>query len=158
MIAARARSNEGQTFVEGFTRSWGDPQPGAFAPLFAPEIRLVAPLLPVTEGITAAEKAFKRLFAVFKGMRGEVHDWAPHPDGVFIDVVRWGRGDRSLYIESHCQAMVTGRLLRWPQVDRFHLSDGRIGTISAFLDTFPLASRLGRSKQARQQLTELATT
>jgi hypothetical protein len=85
MIAARARSDQGQTFVEGFSRSWGDPQPGAFAPLFAPEIRLVAPLLPVTEGITAAEKAFKRIFAVFQGMRGDVHDWAPHPDGVFID-------------------------------------------------------------------------
>ena len=72
-------------------------------------------------------------------------------------LVRWGRRDRSLYIESHFQAMVRGRLLRWPQVDRFHLSDGRIGTISAFLDTFPLASRLGRSRQPRRHLSELAT-
>jgi SnoaL-like protein len=294
MIAARATSDEGQTFVAGFSRSWGDPQPADFAPLFAPEIRLVAPLLPVTEGIAAAEKEFKRIFAVFEGMRGEVHDWAPHPDGVFIDftlsatlagrpvswpgidrfllrhgqaverlhyfdtrplmqqaarlprawpgllragarprppylekpgqeadlaaaprivrawaefwrapssegladllsprgrylipglaplsaeaegrkraakllallpelqgrLVRWGQRDRLLYIESHVQAMVRGRLLRWPRVDRFHLTNGRVGTISAFLDTFPLASRLARSKQGRPQLSELKT-
>ena len=54
--------------------------------------------------------------------------------------------------------MVTGRLLRWRQGDRFSLSDGPAGTISAFLDTFPLASRLGRSKHAREQVTEPATT
>jgi hypothetical protein len=42
MIAARARSDQDRTFVEGFSHSWGNPQPGAFAPLFAPEIRLVA--------------------------------------------------------------------------------------------------------------------
>jgi hypothetical protein len=51
-----------------------------------------------------------------------------------------------LYIESHFQAMVSGSLVRWPQVDRFYLGDSRIGTISAFLDTFPL----GLSPQALQ--------
>jgi hypothetical protein len=64
---------------------------------------------------------------------------------------------RVLYIESHFQAMVSGSLLRWPQVDRFYLGDSRSGTISAFLDTFPLASRLRRSEHAREQMTELAT-
>jgi hypothetical protein len=54
--------------------------------------------------------------------------------------------------------MVTGRLLRWRQGDRFSPSDGRPGLSSAFLDTFPLASRLGRSKHAPEQVTELATT
>ena len=53
--------------------------------------------------------------------------------------------------------MVSGRLLRWPQVDRFYLSNGQVVTISAFLDTFPLAARLGRSRQPRRQLSELAT-
>jgi SnoaL-like protein len=293
MSAKDGGSWETQNFVEGFARGWSNPEPDGFSALFTPEVRLVAPLLPVTNGIPAAEKAFRRTFAVFHGMRGTVHDWAPHPDGVFIEftlsasfggqpvswrgvdrfllrqgkaverlhyfdtrpvmlrtarlprtwpglaragarprppyleirghgadpgsgpplvrawaalwdgpsaeglidllgpnghylvpglppigvdaegreratslfellphlqgqLVRWGQRNGSLYVEGQFRATVAGKLLRWPQVDRFDLEAGRINAVSAFLDTFPLVSRLARSREARKHLVKLA--
>jgi hypothetical protein len=282
-------SDERRRFVEGFASGWSDPSPTGFSELFTPQIRLVAPLLPVTNGIPAAERAFSRVFQVFKGMRGEVHDWAPHAGGVFIDftlsatlggqpvswrgidrfllrdaqavervhyfdtrpvmqqtlrlprawpglarvgarprpaylerpddadasgetpplvrawsdlwrapsadglaallgpsgrylvpglpaitadsqgreraehlfvlvrdlegeVIRWGTRGSSLFVESHFRATIGRKLMRWPQVDRLQLVDRRIGRIEAFLDTFPLAIALGRSRRRRRQL------
>jgi ketosteroid isomerase-like protein len=288
-------SDERQRFVEGFASHWSDPSPTGFSVLFTPEVRLVAPLLPVTNGIPAAERAFARIFRVFKDMRGEVHDWAPHAEGVFIDftlsamlggrpvswrgidrfllrdgqalervhffdtrplmqqtlrlprawlglaragarprppylersggadapgeppplvracsdlwrapsaegvavllgthgrylipglpaitadivgrrraehlfallpdlegeVIRWGAGENSLFVESHVRATIGRKLMRWPQVDRLELTDGRIAAIEAFLDTFPLAARIRRSGRQRRDLHALLSS
>src|SRR5437868_10608303 len=111
MTATAAESQDAERFVEGFAAGWDRPNPKVFSPLFAPEIRLIAPLLPTTEGVPAAEKAFERIFAVFKGMRGEVHHWAPHADGVFIDFT--------------LSATLGGRGVSWRGIDRFLLRDGQ---------------------------------
>jgi hypothetical protein len=285
-------SDERQRFVEGFTSHWSDPSPTGFSELFTPEIRLVAPLLPVTNGIPATERAFARILRVFKGLRGQVHDWAPHAEGVFIDftlsatlggrpvgwrgidrfllrggqavervhyfdtrplkqqtlrlprawpgqarasarprppylersgevyapgeppplvrawsdhwlapsagglavllgpsgrylipglraitadsegrgraaqlfallpdlageVIRWGARENTIFVESHVRATLGRKLMRWPQVDRLELVDGRIAAIEAFLDTFPLATRIRRSGRQRRELQAL---
>jgi hypothetical protein len=54
---------EAQRFVESFAQVWDDPDPDRFLTVFQPEIRLVAPLLPVTEGREQARDGFRSLLS-----------------------------------------------------------------------------------------------
>src|SRR3954470_19404192 len=111
-------------FVARFAEAWAKPSPTGFSHLFAPEIRLIAPMLPATEGIPAAEAGFARLLAVFRGLHGVVHDWAPHPQGVFIDFTLAGT--------------LGGHPVSWRGVDRFLLRSGLATERVHYFDTLPV--------------------
>ncbi|HYF26079.1 MAG TPA: nuclear transport factor 2 family protein, partial [Baekduia sp.] len=82
-----ARPPEAERFVRDFARVWSAATPTGFSALFDPSIRLIAPLIPVTDGIRAAEAGFADLLGLLPDLAAEVHDWAPTADGVIIDHV-----------------------------------------------------------------------
>ncbi|MCX2929464.1 nuclear transport factor 2 family protein [Mycobacterium sp. CVI_P3] len=104
------QTTEAERFVERFSAAWTTPAPATFSDLFAPTIRLIAPLLPVTNGIEQAEEGFASLFSLLPDMRGQVIDWVATSDGVIIDHVFRGTLGR--------------QQVQWRGMDRFVLADG----------------------------------
>jgi hypothetical protein len=91
-------------------------------------------MLPATEGIPAAEAGFARLLAVFRGLHGVVHDWAAHPDGVFVDFTLRGT--------------LGGHPVSWRGIDRFLLRAGLATERLHYFDTLPVIVLTGRAWRA----------
>lgn len=88
-------------FVERFAAWWAAPDPEVLDSLLAPDVRLVAPLTPETQGLAAARQAFRDLLAGIPDLTAEVHRWGPHPDGVFIEFTLSGTlGDRAVAVRA----------------------------------------------------------
>jgi hypothetical protein len=90
-------------FVAAFADAWREPTVDGLLALLAPDIRLQAPLLPVTVGREAARRQFTRVLRARPALHAEVFNWAPHDDGVFIEfelrdppALSWGAVDRFL--------------------------------------------------------------
>jgi ketosteroid isomerase-like protein len=125
---------EAEAFVSAFARTWAYPRADEFAAMFQPEIRLVAPLLPVTTGVEESVAAIEAILAAFDGLHGRVHAWAPHPDGVFIDFTLSGA--------------LGGRPVGWRGVDRFLLRDGLATERVHYSDSLTLLRAAARAPRA----------
>ncbi len=135
--AVAAESGPGSaeaSFVGAFARTWAYPRADEFAAMFQPEIRLVAPLLPITTGIEESVAAIEAILAAFPGLHGRVHAWAPHPEGVFIDFTLSG--------------VLGRRPVGWRGVDRFLLRDGLATERVHYSDSLTLLSAAARAPRA----------
>lgn len=111
-------------FVAGFEAAWTEPTPAGFDHLFADPIRLIAPLIPTTDGRVAAERSFASLLDLLPDLTAEVEDWVPTADGVMIDHV--------------FTATLGRRPVRWRGIDRFVLdAAGRALERVHFADSTP---------------------
>ncbi len=72
-------------FAHRFASYWQAPVAAALPALLAPDVRLVTPRMPTTDGIDAAIEVFSGLFELIPDLTGQVHRWGPHPEGVFIE-------------------------------------------------------------------------
>lgn len=112
-------------FVARFAEFWRAPAPRRLDSLLAPEVRLVAPLTPTTEGIDAGKRAFAALLELIPDLTAEVHGWGPTPSGVLIDFTLAGS--------------IRGVPLRWRAVDRIALrADGLASERVSYFDSAPL--------------------
>jgi hypothetical protein len=71
--------------------------------------------------------------------------------GLRATVLRWGARGSTRFIESVFSATLAGKPLHWHAVARGRLEEGGAGELRMFLDTFPIASRIGRSRRDRQR-------
>jgi SnoaL-like domain len=112
-------------FVTRFADFWRAPAPERLDALLAPDVRLVAPLTPTTEGLAAGKRAFANLLELSPDLTAEVHEWGAIEGGVLIRFTLAGR--------------VRGVALRWPAVDRIALrEDGLASERISYFDSAPL--------------------
>jgi hypothetical protein len=116
-------------FVAQFAEGWRAPQLeefiAQFTPLFAPDVRMVQPMVPTESGHAAMARVFRWLFTALPGLRGEV--------------VRWGVAADALFIELELIGTVGHRPVRVRATDRFLFDEqGRVVERQTFMDPAPL--------------------
>ena len=88
-------------FVERFTTWWRAPDPEVLPSILAPDVHLAAPGTEDTHDLPSGQQAFRDLLAAIPDLRGEVHRWGPHPDGVFVEFTLSGTiGDRRFAVRA----------------------------------------------------------
>ena len=129
-ISSEREVSTAAEWVSDFARGWSAPTDGDsfadyFEPLLHPDIRLVQPQMPVTEGRRAFRERFARpLFETFDELRATVERWAQDGEVVFIEL--------------RFEAKLAGRPLSWRGVDRITLRDGLATERVAYFDPTPL--------------------
>jgi SnoaL-like domain len=109
-------------------------------PRFAPDVRMVQPLVKTHTGPEAFCGNIAPLFAAMPDVHGRVLDW---------------RGDeRTVFIEFHLQGTLGGRFVRLHACDRFSHLDGLVTERVSFFDPAPL---LGAALRSPRALVALAT-
>jgi hypothetical protein len=118
-------------FVRRFAEFWSAPSPDLLAMLLADEVRLVAPMTPVTHTLAAGEKAFAGIFDLIPDLTAEVHGWGATDSGVLIDFTLSGNAG--------------GAPISWRAVDRIAIGDDGLATerVSHF-DSLPLILAIAR--------------
>lgn len=113
-------------FVDRFTAYWQAPSVDGLDGLLAPEVELVAPMIPVTRDLTAGKAAFGRLLRLLPDLTGTVSRWGETKDGVLIEFTLSGTAG--------------GVRLCWEAVDRFVLRDDGLATVRVnYFDSAKLA-------------------
>ncbi len=122
-------------FVKRFAEFWEAPAVSRLDTLFAPDVRLSAPMIPTTRGADAGKRAFAELFELIPDMSAEVHRWGATHDGVLIEFTVRGR--------------VGGAPISWESVDRFVLDANGLATERfTYFDSLPLVLSLLRRPRA----------
>jgi hypothetical protein len=122
-------------FVERFAAYWRAPTPAGLEAVLAPQVRLVAPLVPTTHTREEGIRAFATLFELVRDMSAEVHRWGATADGVLIEFTVTGRAG--------------GKSISWHAVDRFVIGgDGLATERVSYFDSAPLAFTLARRPRA----------
>jgi ketosteroid isomerase-like protein len=113
-----------ERFVAAFTAAWAAPRLEAFEALARPEVRLVQPVAPTTEGIEAFRDFFRRLMALIPDLSARVERWAPSDDGVYIELTFRGT--------------LGGKPVSWRGIDRITLRDAKIAERVNYSDPVPI--------------------
>lgn len=101
-------------FAARFADFWAAPSPERLDTLLAPQVRLVAPMTPTTDGLDEGKEVFAQLFGLIPDLTGEVHRWGATEDGVLIEFTLSGTAG--------------GGPISWHAVDRFVLGDDGLAT------------------------------
>lgn len=122
-------------FVLRFAEFWAAPAPDRLAMLLADDVRLVAPMTPVTHTLADGERAFAGIFALIPDLTAEVHGWGATDSGVLIDFTLSGSAG--------------GAPISWRAVDRIAIGEDGLATerVSHF-DSLPLILALVRRPRA----------
>ncbi len=113
-------------FVRRFTEYWRAPTPEGLDAVLAEQVRLVAPMTPVTENLADGRRAFAELFELISGMTAQVHRWGATEDGVLIEFTINGTAG--------------GRPIGWTAIDRFVLGEDGLATERvSYFDSLPIA-------------------
>lgn len=118
-------------FARRFATYWQAPSPANLHAILAPDVRLVTPRMPTTDGLDAAVESFTALFDLVPDLTAQVHRWGPHPDGLFIEFTLSGT--------------VNGSALSWRAVDSFDVGPDGLATkrVSFFDPTAILTAATG---------------
>jgi hypothetical protein len=112
-------------FASRFAEYWRAPTPAGLSAVLAEQVRLVAPLTPVTHTLVEGQRAFAELFELVQDMTAEVHLWGATADGVLIEFTISG--------------MAGGKPISWHAVDRFVLGDDGLATERvSYFDSGPI--------------------
>jgi hypothetical protein len=126
--AAELRADD---FVRRFAEFWSSPSADRLAMLLADDVRLVAPMTPVTNTLADGERAFSAIFDLIPDLTAEVHGWGATDSGVLIDFTVSG--------------IAGGAPISWRAVDRFEIGEDGLATerVSHF-DSLPLILAIAR--------------
>jgi SnoaL-like domain len=118
-------------FVRRFAEFWTSPSPDRLAMLLADDVRLVAPMTPVTHTLADGERAFSAIFDLIPDLTAEVHDWGATDSGVLIDFTLSGSAG--------------GAPISWRAVDRIEIGeDGLASERVSYFDPLPLILAVAR--------------
>jgi SnoaL-like domain len=118
-------------FVRRFAEFWSAPAADRLAILLADEVRLVAPMTPVTHTLADGEKAFAAIFRLIPDLTAEVHGWGATESGVLIDFTLSGSAG--------------GAPISWRAVDRIAIrEDGLASERVSHFDSLPLILAIAR--------------
>jgi SnoaL-like domain len=113
-------------FAARFVEYWRAPTPERLSLVLADQVRLVAPMTPVTHTLAEGKRAFAALFELIPDLTGEVHRWGATTDGVLIEFTLSGTAG--------------GRPISWHAVDRFVIAgDGLASERVSYFDSMPIA-------------------
>ena len=112
-------------FARRFADFWASPSPDRLAMLLADDVRLVAPMTPVTNTLADGERAFSALFDLIPDLTAEVHGWGATESGVLIDFTLSGSAG--------------GAPISWRAVDRIEIGEDGLATERvSYFDPLPL--------------------
>jgi len=112
-------------FARRFAEYWKAPTPAGLDTVLAEQVRLVAPMTPVTRTLADGQRAFAELFELITEMTAEVHRWGATADGVLIEFTITGTAG--------------GKPISWDAVDRFVLGgDGLATERVSYFDSGPI--------------------
>jgi hypothetical protein len=122
-------------FARRFEEFWSAPAPELLGGLLAEEVRLVAPMTPVTSTLADGERAFAALFDLIPDLTAEVHSWGATRDGLLIDFTLSGTAG--------------GAPISWRAVDRIAIGEDGLATERvSYFDSLPLALAVARRPRA----------
>jgi hypothetical protein len=122
-------------FAERFAEYWRAPTPEGLATVLAPQVRLIAPMTPVTRTLEEGQRAFAELFEMIDDLTAVVHRWGATEDGVLIEFTLSGSAG--------------GKPISWTAVDRFVLGeDGLASERVSYFDSVPIALTAMRRPRA----------
>jgi hypothetical protein len=101
-------------FARRFAEYWSAPTPEHLDMLLAEQVRLVAPMTPVTDTLADSKRTFATLLAQIPDLTAEVHRWGATADGVLIEFTLSGTAG--------------GSPIAWTAVDRFVLGKDGLAT------------------------------
>ena len=124
-----------QGFLEKFTAVWADPEPEAFADLWAPDGVLLHPTMGTS--IPQAE-----IPGYVRRLKSFVPDISLRPN-------RWAAAGADLFVEWTITMTPPGEdePVSWDGVDRFTLDGDRAVEGIAYFDTSPMWARMGASPE-----------
>lgn len=118
-------------FAARFASYWQAPSVDGLDALLAPDVRLVAPMMPMTRTLADGKRAFASLLVLVPDLSAEVHSWGATEDGLLIDFTLAGT--------------VAGVPVAWQAIDRIVLGEDGLATERiSFFDPTPLALRVIR--------------
>jgi ketosteroid isomerase-like protein len=127
--------SDAAAFVERFAAYWRQPSVEGLDALLAPDVRLVAPMTPTTNGLAEGKRAFAALLEAVPDLTAEVHRWGATEDGVLIEFTLAGTAG--------------GTRLSWDAVDRIVLrEDGLAGERISYFDSASLIGAVLRRPRA----------
>jgi SnoaL-like protein len=135
---------DAERFVERFSRVWANPEPEAFADLWAPGGRLLHPTMGRSIPRDEIPDYVRRLKSAAPDITLRPKRWAASGDDVFIE---WTismtppDGDRPI---------------SWDGVDRFTLEGDRAREGVAYFDTSPIWARLDPTVERRGDILDAA--
>lgn len=119
-------------FVRRFEEYWAAPTLDGLDALLAPDVVLVAPMLPVTRNREDGKQVWGQLLTLIPDLRNDVHRWGATEDGVLIEFTLSGT--------------VNGTPVSWGAVDRFILGEDGLATErTGYFDSAPLAAALSQA-------------
>jgi hypothetical protein len=122
-------------FARRFAEYWRAPTPQGLSTVLAEQVRLVAPMTPVTHTLAEGQRAFAGLFELVTGLTAEVHRWGATADGVLIEFTLSGTAG--------------GKPISWHAVDRFVLGEDGLATERvSYFDSMPIALTAARRPRA----------
>jgi hypothetical protein len=141
-IVINTRTNERGTYADWvacFIDLWSAPAKNVerFMDVLSPEIRLIAPGVPLTIGHEAGRRAFRRVFKALPDMRG--------------DVLRWSATGDTLFIEMTFSATIGRRPVTWSNTDRFKFKNGAAVERVAYFDPTPVRLAFLKSPRGWRQ-------
>jgi hypothetical protein len=118
-------------FARRFEEFWAAPAPDRLGMLLAEDVRLVAPMTPVTHTLADGERAFAQIFGLVPDLTGTVNGWGATEEGILIDLTLSGTAG--------------GSPISWRAVDAIALGDDGLATerVSHF-DSLPLILAVAR--------------
>jgi len=130
-MTGAAAEEQAADFVRRFGEFWSSPSPDRLAMLLADDVRLVAPMTPVTRTLADGERAFSAIFDLIPDLTAEVHGWGATDSGVLIDFTLSGSAG--------------GAPISWRAVDRIEIGEDGLATerVSHF-DSLPLILAVAR--------------
>jgi ketosteroid isomerase-like protein len=122
-------------FVERFRAYWRAPSVAGLDALLAPDVRLVAPMMPTTGTLEEGKRAFASILALTPDLTAEVHRWGATEDGVLIEFTLSGSAG--------------GTPVSWHAVDHIVLrEDGLASERVSYFDSAPLILTVLRNPRA----------
>jgi hypothetical protein len=122
-------------FARRFAEYWRAPTPQGLGTVLAEQVRLVAPMTPVTHTLAEGQRAFAGLFELVTGLTAEMRRWGATADGVLIEFTLSGTAG--------------GKPISWHAVDRFVLGEDGLATERvSYFDSMPIALTAARRPRA----------
>ncbi|GAB2534955.1 nuclear transport factor 2 family protein [Nocardia heshunensis] len=120
--------SEPEQFVANFIDFWKNPSTQRLPEILHPDVVLTQPLAAPMRGIEAAQEEFERIWRFLPDLRAHVDLW---------------RGDSEvLFIEFRLRATLGHHQLEWPNIDRFHLRDGKATIRTNYFDPLPVFAKV----------------
>ena len=131
MSATATAEERAADFVRRFEKFWAAPSTELLGTLLADEVRLVAPMTPVTHTLADGKRAFAGIFDLVPDLTGEVDCWGATEAGVLINLTLGGTAG--------------GKQLSWTAVDRIAIGEDGLATERiSYFDSMPLILAVAR--------------